>query len=127
MKILVVEDQQVRIASFRYQFIGCDVTFTAQPKEAIELLAKNDWDCLLLDHDLEGPWICPSGPGTGYEIAKWLEEHSDRQPKVIITHSCNLVGVQNICRALPKAVYIPNCWQKADLKIVVEKLVCYAE
>lgn len=122
MRVLVVEDQEYRIRQFVFNLIGCAVEVTKSAKEAIALLDTQQWDCLLLDHDLEGPVFYPSGPGTGYEVACWLEERPDKQPKVIITHSQNPGGAHNICRALPNAMAFPKCWELVALKAVLEAI-----
>ena len=98
-----------------------DVVKTSQ--EAIDLLAATKYDCLLLDHDLEGPVYYPSGPRTGYEVAQWLAQNTDKQPTVVITHSQNPVGAENICRALPKAMAFPHCWELNALKEILEVIV----
>jgi CheY-like chemotaxis protein len=122
MRILIVEDQKERITCFNFQLVGHVVESVDKPKDAIALLAEKEWDCLFLDHDLEGPWICPSGPGTGYEVACWLEAHPARQPKVIITHTFNVKGAEKICQALPNALYFRSCWQNSKLKDTIEAL-----
>jgi CheY-like chemotaxis protein len=122
MRILIVEDMEYRIKQFVFNLIGCTIEVTKSSQEAIDLLKTQHWDCLLLDHDLEGPVFFPSGPGTGYEVACWLEENSDRQPKVIITHSQNPEGARNICRALPNAMAFPKCWELTMLKAVLEAI-----
>jgi len=122
MRILIVEDQEYRIVKFMHNLASCSVEVAKSAKEAISLLEKSYWDCLLLDHDLEDAVFYPSGPGTGYEVACWLEEHPQKQPKVIITHSQNSTGVRNICKALPNAVSFPKCWELVSLKAILEAI-----
>jgi hypothetical protein len=78
--------------------------------EAIKFLQENDVGALFLDHDLGGMVNVPSGPGTGYEVAKWLEEHPDRKPGQIYLHSFNEAGRKSMKMALPEAIEYPGAW-----------------
>lgn len=110
MKILILEDDQNRISSFKRVLSAHQVTFTEKAEDCIRELRDNKFDCLFLDHDLGGEVYVDSGPGTGYEVAKWLEEHEDRQPNLIFLHSLNSVGVKNMKQALPKSRICPWAW-----------------
>ena len=75
--------------------------------EAIALLQQGGVTLLSLDHDLGGP-----ENGTGYEVAKWIEEHAFRwsqdEPGGLPLlewriHSRNPVGLQNMVLALQNA------------------------
>lgn len=123
MRILILEDQEIRQTKFLFNLVGHDVCITADVKACINYLEASNWDCLFLDHDIEGPYICESGPGTGYEVACWLEQHPERQPKLIFTHSYNTVGVENICRALPNARYFKYAWEVHCLNEILEKML----
>lgn len=123
MRILILEDQEIRQKKFVFNLIGNEVFITASVKECIDHLDRLPWDILFLDHDIEGPWLCPSGPGTGYEVACWLEQHPERQPKLIFTHSYNVTGVENICRALPKAQYFKYAWEVHCLGEILQKML----
>jgi CheY-like chemotaxis protein len=126
MRILILEDQEVRQKKFLFNLVGHDVRITADVKECIKLLDSDVWHVLFLDHDIEGPWLCPSGPGTGYEVACWLEQHPEKQPKLIFTHTYNEVGAQNICRAVPKAMYFKYAWEATCLADALESML-YAQ
>ena len=111
MNILVLEDDNTRIMAFKRKFIGCTTTFVKTAKEAIKLLADKYWDILFLDHDLGGEEMVESGPGTGYEVACWLEENPSKKPNRIYLHSLNPVGRQNMKDALPDAIEVPFAWK----------------
>jgi hypothetical protein len=71
---------------------------TAQ--QAISRLRQNDVESMSLDHDL-GP-----GAGTGYDVAKWIEEQAflGTLPRLTwFVHSLNIVGRLEMTRALTKA------------------------
>jgi hypothetical protein len=73
---------------------------TAQ--EAIELLKSGSVTHISLDHDLGDPAVV----GTGYDVAKWLEEaaYLGTIPKLSWNiHSMNPVGEQNMRAALMSA------------------------
>jgi hypothetical protein len=68
-----------------------------------------------LDHDLGGQVNQSSGLGTGYEVAKWLSEHTDRKSAQIIIHSFNIPGAKNMLSVLPEAVHIPGLWAMKNI------------
>jgi len=112
MQILVLEDNPERIAYFKRGLIGHIVYFVKTPREAISHLRSNSIDILFLDHDLAGTGLPePSGPGTGYEVAAWLEEHSEFLPNKIYLHSLNPNGRARMKAALPTAVETPFVWK----------------
>jgi hypothetical protein len=123
LRILILEDQEIRQKKFLFNLVGQDVKITADVKECIRLLDTENWDILFLDHDIEGPWICPSGLGTGYEVACWLEQRPEKQPKLIFTHTYNETGAQNICRAVPKAAYFKYAWEATCLSAILESML----
>jgi CheY-like chemotaxis protein len=112
MKILVLDDDENRLKAFRRKFIGHEVDCVTIASEAIELLKQSTFDSAFFDHDLGGKVFVASGPGTGYEVAKWLEEHPDRKPKMVYIHSFNPVGANNMKRALPEAILAPGLWHE---------------
>ena len=95
-------------------FIGHHVECVETAPMAIRYLQETLYDSIFLDHDLGGRVLVASGPGTGYEVAKWLEEHPDRKPKQIFIHSFNPSGAANMSRALPEAQLVPGIWAKCE-------------
>ena len=117
MNVLILEDDPGRIRIFKRNLIGAaKVSCVETVEAAINELQTSNWDYLFLDHDLGGDVYVPSGPGTGYEVAEWLEQNPKRQPSNIIIHSLNSVGAQNIKRALPRATIAPGCWTSLEIK-----------
>jgi len=94
MKVLLLEDSEQRHAWFKERFKDIDITDV--PAEAIELLKKNSYDLICLDHDLEWSHYltdCQCKESTGLAVAKWLGENPDNNPKAkILIHSCNGPG-----------------------------------
>lgn len=109
MKILILEDDTIRHHYFRMHLgINHDVKIVERADLAIKELKDNGpWDLLFLDHDLGGETYVESGPGTGYEVAKWLEVNHEYLPKKIVLHSLNAYGRQNMLIAILNA--LRNC------------------
>jgi len=110
MRILILEDSSERHKKFRKFLHNHQVTIVANVPEAIGLLTNQTWDCLFLDHDLGDQIMVASGSGTGYEVARWLEEHPDRHPKKIVLHTFNPNGLEQMQAALPQAIPYPGAW-----------------
>jgi len=109
--VLILEDMTDRQEIFRKKLQDCTVVIVEEVFRAIQELRDRRWDHLFLDHDLGGKIMVPSGPGTGYEVACWLELHPDKKPRnPTIVHSLNFTGSKNIKRALPEAILAPGCW-----------------
>ena len=88
--------------------IGASWVRTAQ--EAIALLKTGEVTRASLDHDLAEdhyPWNCAdldSCAGTGYDVARFLEENPQYLPKGGVTcHSANPAGRERIQIAIKKA------------------------
>ena len=126
-RILILEDDHERHESFLKRLDGIEIVITEKADECIRPLANEDWTALFLDHDLGGEQMVASGPGTGYEVACWLEEHKDRQPPIIFIHSLNNQGAPKMQAALPKAKWVPGLWLADDLSDIWKLLPKEAE
>ena len=112
-KILILEDDLNRHAAFNKVLDEHDLTIVTTAKEAIAKLDRygDAWDWLFLDHDLGSEVFVKSNKETGYEVATWLEEHTDKRPKIgVALHSLNPVGRSNMQKALPYACDTPGLW-----------------
>jgi CheY-like chemotaxis protein len=114
MKILILEDETYRQDIFAKRLDGTDFTIVFTAEDCISLLEQQKWDILFLDHDLdiEQPII---NPGTGYEVACWLESHPDYKPDSIVIHSLNPIGASKMLAALPGAILAPGCFLKLSV------------
>jgi CheY-like chemotaxis protein len=111
MRILVLDDDKGRLSLFKQKLIGHVVDCVETAPEAIMRLSEGAlWDIVFLDHDLADTQMVASGPGTGWEVAKWLSEHLDRKPAQIVIHSFNEPGAKNMLSLLPGAIYVPGIW-----------------
>lgn len=107
MRILILDDSDSRLITFREKLQGAAVTCTKHVKECINLLNYDGpWDYVFLDHDLEGKVYVPSGPGTGYEVAEWLNKNYNKKPKNIIIHTCNEKAAPLMIDLLPEAIWL---------------------
>ncbi len=110
MKILILEDNPVRIKIFNEMFQDMTVFVTEDTKECIDLLTNGKWDALFLDHDLAGTQNVPSGPGTGYEVACFLKHNSKYAPSLVIVHSHNVKGSTKMLEALSEIENVYRGW-----------------
>lgn len=111
--ILILEDSDSRIEHFNKNFKNVNITFTKTSKECVELLIKNTYDYLFLDHDLGDKVFCESDDNSGFMVAKWLSENIDRKPNNIYIHSLNPIGQRNMINVLPEAKPAPFIWNRS--------------
>lgn len=108
--ILVVEDDAVRIGTFRADLEAYSVHIAISVEEAKERLLRSTCDLLFLDHDLEfgeRTYIDPEEPDTGYQLARWISGQERFRDLPVVVHSFNWFGANRILRLLDNAVYIP--------------------
>jgi CheY-like chemotaxis protein len=112
MRILILDNDRERHRCFARKLINDTVVHVFSSKEAIVQLEQSaPFDAVFLDHDLgDAGELEASGPGTGYEVAKWLAEHPDACPPAVVLHTFNPVGAQNMQALLPRAVKAPGIW-----------------
>jgi CheY-like chemotaxis protein len=103
-RVLIVEDNSRRQAFFLQGLAKCALTIVETAEDAIHKLKSSTWDCLFLDHDLG------EEAGSGYEVAKFLEEFTEFLPEKVYIHSANSVGVKYMQMAIPSAVVVPGAW-----------------
>lgn len=106
-KVLILEDNDDRIKIFKRLFLNADIVKTA--KEAIDLVAKNKYDIIFLDHDLGGEvYVDSEHENTGYQVAKFImyEDNPNKITEVIV-HSMNWWGANNIKTVIRHAKLIP--------------------
>jgi CheY-like chemotaxis protein len=117
MKILILEDDQERIKTFRRNLeIGCQTFLVAITAEAcIQALENIKFDWLFLDHDLGGKVFVQSD---GEEKTGWhgLSENEDRKPENIVIHSLNEAGRKRMMSLLPKAKELPFAWNLVKIE-----------
>jgi CheY-like chemotaxis protein len=107
VKILILDDDHSRHRQFSKKYATEDLKHVYTSYDCIQLLKVYEYDYVFLDHDLGGKQMVKSGDGTGYEVAEWLSNNPDRQPKIsVVLHSLNPIGRKNMCNVL-KSSNIP--------------------
>ena len=112
IKILILEDDKERQRAFRQSLIGADAIIVEKADDAILELQKTAFDWLFLDHDLGGNVFTLSNEKSGFWVAKWLSENTDRMPANVILHSLNPEGRKNMKAVLPRAIECAFAWDK---------------
>ena len=123
-RVLIVEDDETRCEWFRRRLAACDIEVTCDAGRACELLAANEYELILLDHDLlEDHYFSdePDDERTGYAVAAWLAARPGSQPGAqIVIHSLNDAGAQRMLEALLAsgfdAEWIPFLYLQRELK-----------
>ena len=106
MNVLVLDDSLKRWAQFASTLAGARVTYVRDVDRAIHWLRSIEFDAVFLGE-------------TGYEVARWLEQHPDNRPKAIVIHCFN-PDSHIIKQVLPEAVQLAGCWADEDLFEYVE-------
>ena len=101
MKIFLLEDSYERMQRFRKLFKLHSLTHSADSQEAIEILAKESFDLICLDHDLtehDNDWIAS---GDGYEVAYFLgARQTPNDNALILIHTMNPSGGDRMVASL---------------------------
>ena len=94
ISVFLLDDDNRRHRWFKKRFVGDELDIAETVEEAKEILAKNNYDAIFLDHDLL-PHHYESNDhddfsSTGYAIAEWLNDNRDIQrASTIIVHTRN--------------------------------------
>jgi CheY-like chemotaxis protein len=94
ISVLLLDDDERRHRWFKRRFEGDELDIAESVAEAKELLAKNTYDAIFLDHDLLPHHYESNDHGdianTGYAIAEFLNERANLQrAATIIVHTRN--------------------------------------
>jgi CheY-like chemotaxis protein len=106
-RVLIVEDDETRCLWFRERLAGHRLDVTCDVLTAIEWLRRNDYQAVLLDHDLlEEHYFAADWDDerTGYAVARWLADNPTLQrDALIIIHSLNYEGARRMLELLRNA------------------------
>lgn len=101
MKIFLLEDSYERMRRFRGLFQAHLITHSADSQEAIEILSREGFDLICLDHDLtehDTDWIAA---GNGYEVASFLgTSQTPNDNALILIHTMNPPGGDRMVASL---------------------------
>jgi CheY-like chemotaxis protein len=128
MRVLFLDDDPDRLDWARGVFkdIGNPLELVTTAQEAILALARQDFDLVCLDHDLEGvPHDDPAGDNTGSAVVRWILAN---RPKVrqFVVHSLSRTGAKPMARDLAEAGYRVRhkpftglvCWKPIDFRVL---------
>ena len=101
MKILILEDNPIRIEKFRKLFKNQEVDFSFIVEDAKAACLSNNYSVLWLDHDLEGKiWEDSTKENTGYQFVKWMVDNNLQKNALIYIHSMNPIGANRMLNYL---------------------------
>ena len=104
MNILFLDDNPTRIAHFRQAVPYATIVETA--KDCVKQIDTEQWDWILLDHDLGGEeFVDSSRADTGMEVVRHLIEHKPDSLPQIVVHSLNSLAREQMCLDLVLAGY----------------------
>jgi len=114
-RILILEDNDERIKKFKENLSLSDLVIVKEASHAIHKLQNESWDALFLDHDLGGKtYVSTNDENTGSAVARWLNQNGDKIPELVMIHSLNPPGQQNMKSLLPSAYVLPFLWLKIN-------------
>ena len=127
-RIIIIEDDILRLRWFRQKFIGHVLSMTKDVEEAKRMFVEHEYDYIFLDHDLSEKHYSQGWSGnyegedktTGYEVALFLESMPDIQPDAkIFVHTLSPSGSERMCKCLHKA---RRDYQRVPFHVLQEKL-----
>ena len=103
MRILILEDDGMRVNNFIELLHVHTLDIIENAYDAIDLLEANEYDLLLLDHDLG------DGNGSGSLVSSFLRNNQDNPnySADILIHSWNAPASRAMLEDLPRAVWAP--------------------
>lgn len=127
--VFVLEDDPERQKQFRHRLLGANLTTVADVESAKSALEKAKFQVIFLDHDLGGKAMAPSDPDgdNGYALARWMVERLAggymQPPLVIVVHTLNPIGGDNIMGALAAVctdmnialIRLPFAWTRVSI------------
>lgn len=122
MKVLIIEDIVYRQNYLKDLIEMEEVDCVQRADDGLELLAKNNYDLVLLDHDLIG---AKSG---SYLTMNWAQQSKvlKTEKPLVIIHSMNMVGsdkmerhLKGIARRIERVPFRLIVEGKVDLKEII--------
>jgi len=101
MKILILEDNTIRIEKFELLFKNQQLRIVQNVEDAITFCLSEEFQIMWLDHDLEGKiWEDSNKENTGYQFIKWLVDNEKQRNSLIYIHSMNPIGASKMLNYL---------------------------
>jgi CheY-like chemotaxis protein len=87
----------------------------------ISELQKNQFDLILLDHDLGGEvYVDINRDDTGSGAARWIKQNLGETHPIVITHTLNQAGADNILLLIDGSIHVPFLWGKEVFHQVIK-------
>ncbi len=119
MRVLVLDDDDIRHEQFKVNLEGHDVVHVHTVEEAGNALAAEKFDLVYLDHDLNDHGYESKGDTsygrrelTGFEVARYIAQYlaPQKHPTKVIVHSWNPPGARMMVAVL-RDVGIPVTYE----------------
>ena len=123
MRVLLLEDDYNRVEMFQKRIkelnerntysVPSELVHAETVDKFIEEFQKSVFDLILLDHDLGGEiYVDIKRDDTGSGAARWIQKtYGDIHP-VVITHTLNQAGADNILSIINGSFHVPFLWTK---------------
>lgn len=115
MNIFILEDDILRIQKFKMLFKNHNCIFCSDIKEALDILSRQDFHVICLDHDLGRNTL--TSLNNGYELVKKIIEANLQKRSQFYIHSTNPCGANNMLNSLESNGYNAE-WYPFDLIII---------
>jgi len=106
MNVLILEDDPERMKLFKVMFVRDQMDHAPNAKQAKEFLSQNQYDLVMLDHDLNDKHLANpdnmNHEGTGQDVAKFMARMKNPPPFAFV-HSWNPPGAKAIAKILKEA------------------------
>jgi hypothetical protein len=92
----------------------------------IEILKVDNWDLMLLDHDLGGEvYVASTKPNTGYQLTKFMKLHKVRFDRCII-HTMNSAGAEMMLNEIrdyttSEVFLMPFCFVHSTVQLLKDR------
>jgi len=101
MKILVLEDNPIRVEKFKEIFKNQELFIFDNIEDALIACKKNEFKILFLDHDLNNKiWVDSHEENTGYRFVYRLIWNNLQKNSLIYIHSMNPIGASKMLNLL---------------------------
>ena len=93
-KVLFMDDRSKRIHAAIEKYADADLTIVTNVIECLRFLSNEDWDLVLLDHDLGGKeFVDPDDTTCGMQVIRYLEKTAwppEKRKPIFLIHSSNV-------------------------------------
>jgi CheY-like chemotaxis protein len=101
MRILILEDNPIRIEKFKQLFKNQELFISDNVKEALNICLIQNFQVMFLDHDLgDAIWVDSNEENTGYQFVKKIIENQLQKNALIYIHSSNPIGANKMLNFL---------------------------